>query len=233
MFVGHYAIGFALKRAEPRLTLGLLVLAVSWLDLVLPTLVLLGVEHLRIRPAVNGFASLDLYDMPFSHSVTAAVGWSSLAFVLYRFLAGTNGAGRLRPALILSLAAASHFVLDLVVHDRDLPLVTNGSMKLGLGLWRSVPVSMGLELGILAAGALLYVRAVPLRRPSLRLVLAGLVLFQAAYLVGCFYGLMPKTPNELAVRLLVEQSAFIGVVEWFDRRASRRAREGGGGDRDR
>ena len=224
MFVGHYAVGFALKRAEPRVPLGLLVLAAAWLDLLLAVLVLLNVEHMRIRPEVNGFLALDIYDMPISHSAAGALGWTLLAFVLYRFWPGRSGAGRTRPALVLAAAVLSHFVLDIITHGKDLPLTTNASAKIGLGLWRNVPVSIGLEMAVLVAGALLYAQATAVRSSLLFRGLGGLVLFQAAYLIGCFYGLMPGTAFAFGVRMTVEQIAFFGAVAWFDRSVARQTR---------
>ena len=46
----------------------------------------------------------------------------------------------------MGAAVASHWLLDLVVHVPDLPLVGNDSPKLGLGLWRHFELSVALEL---------------------------------------------------------------------------------------
>lgn len=50
MFIGHYAAAFAAKRAAPRLSLGLLVVAASLPDLLFAALVLAGVEVVRPAP---------------------------------------------------------------------------------------------------------------------------------------------------------------------------------------
>jgi len=43
MFIGHYAVAFAAKRAAPRTSLGTLFLAAQFLDLLWPVFLLTGV----------------------------------------------------------------------------------------------------------------------------------------------------------------------------------------------
>ena len=45
MFLGHYAVAIGAKRAAPRSSLGTLIAAAAFLDLVWPVLVLLGLER--------------------------------------------------------------------------------------------------------------------------------------------------------------------------------------------
>jgi len=49
VFIGHFAVAFAAKRAVPEVSLGTLFLAAQLADLVWPTLVLLGFEQFAIR----------------------------------------------------------------------------------------------------------------------------------------------------------------------------------------
>jgi hypothetical protein len=48
MFIGHFAVAFATKKVAPKASLGTLVLAAAFLDVVWPVLVLLGIERFRI-----------------------------------------------------------------------------------------------------------------------------------------------------------------------------------------
>lgn len=48
MFLGHFAVGMAAKRVAPRVSLGTLFVAAQFLDLLWPTLLLLGIERVRI-----------------------------------------------------------------------------------------------------------------------------------------------------------------------------------------
>ena len=48
MFIGHFAVALAAKRAAPRTSLGTLFLAAQLLDLLWPTFLILGLETVRI-----------------------------------------------------------------------------------------------------------------------------------------------------------------------------------------
>jgi len=149
MFVGHYSAAFLAKRVEPRVPLWLLFIAAQLVDIIWDLFVLLGIEKLRLVPGITASNPLDLYYMPYTHSLVAAVVWAVAAGLLSR-RAGwvTSGQG----ALLVGLVVASHWVLDFVVHRPDLPLLDD-SMKVGLGLWKLPLVSLALEIGLLG-GAL-------------------------------------------------------------------------------
>src|SRR5215510_11736839 len=131
MFVGHYGPSFAAKAAEKTIPLWLLFLAVQWLDVMWSIFVLLGIEKVRIVPGFTATNPLDLYFMPYTHSLVAALLWSAGAYGLCRLAA--RGAGQ-TSALIVAAAVFSHWILDLVVHVPDLPLYDD-TVKVGFGLW--------------------------------------------------------------------------------------------------
>jgi hypothetical protein len=81
MFIGHYGVSLALKRADPRLSLGGLFVAVQVLDLLFFSFVLLGIEKMRIVPGFTEYNAYDLYDMPYSHGLVGSLVWSLLAVV--------------------------------------------------------------------------------------------------------------------------------------------------------
>ena len=73
MFVGHYGMSFVAKRSDGAIPLWVLFLAVQLLDVVWAPLVLLGVEKVRIVPGYTATNPLDLYYMPYTHSLVAAL----------------------------------------------------------------------------------------------------------------------------------------------------------------
>ncbi|HEX9108226.1 MAG TPA: hypothetical protein VF832_13380, partial [Longimicrobiales bacterium] len=152
MFLGHYAVAFAAKRAAPRTSLGLLVLAGEWLDEIWPIFLLLGWERVRIVPGLMAASPLDLEHYPISHSLLVVLGWSVLVGGLY-FAARRYGRG----AWVVGLAVLSHWVLDFVSHRPDLPLWPGGP-RVGLGLWNSVPATLLVELALFVTGVVLYFR---------------------------------------------------------------------------
>ena len=84
MFVGHYGVSFAAKKAEPSIPLWVFFIAVQLLDVLWAPFVLLGIEKVRIVPGITASNPLDLYYMPYTHSLLAAIGWSVAAFLVYR-----------------------------------------------------------------------------------------------------------------------------------------------------
>ena len=48
MFIGHFAVALAAKKADGNLSLGGTFFAAQWLDLLWPVLLLAGVEHADI-----------------------------------------------------------------------------------------------------------------------------------------------------------------------------------------
>jgi hypothetical protein len=152
MFIGHYGLGFAAKRAAPRASLGVLVAAVSLLDLVWPIFVLTGVETVRIDPGNTAVTPLDFVSYPYSHSLLFVVAWAVAFAAIYygvtRYRAG---------AVVIAAGVVSHWVLDFITHRPDLPLYPGG-VRTGLGLWNSVTGTVIVEAGIFALGVWLYAR---------------------------------------------------------------------------
>lgn len=150
MLAGHYSAAFLAKSADPRVPLWVLALAVQAVDIVWGLFVLAGIEHLRIDPSLAS-NPLDLYDMPYTHSLLGTLFWAGLAFaVSLRWL------GRARSAAVVAAAVASHWLLDWLVHRPDLTLY-GVPPKLGLGLWDHPVPALVLELVLLVGSAGLYV----------------------------------------------------------------------------
>jgi hypothetical protein len=150
VLVGHYAPGLMLKRATPAIPLWVLFVATQFLDVLWGPFILLGVEHCRIVPGFTQSNALDLYDMPWSHSLALAVVWSLVVGALGAWLRPSWGA-RGRVFGVLAIAVFSHWATDLLVHVADLPLWPGGP-KVGLGLWQWLPGALVLETSIIVIG---------------------------------------------------------------------------------
>ncbi|MBI3951850.1 MAG: hypothetical protein HY314_15490 [Acidobacteria bacterium] len=210
MFIGHYAVGLAAKKATPRVSLGALFLSVQWLDLLWPLFLLSGLEHVRIAPGITKVSPLDFYDYPITHSLVAVIGWS-LAFGLgYFFLRRYR-----RGAWILGAGVLSHWVLDAIVHRPDLPILPGGPY-IGLGLWNSVIGAIVVELGLFVIGITIYLRTTValdrIGRYSLWLLLATLLGIWVLNITG------PPPPTETAIAIVgTAQWLFIPWAYWIDR----------------
>src|SRR5206468_1467069 len=111
MFVGHYGVSFAAKRGDKTIPLWVLFLAVQLLDVFWSVFVLAGLEKVRIAPGITASNPLDLYYMPYTHSLVAALLWSLAAYVGYRAIRAFGASHR--AALLAALAGFSHWVLAL------------------------------------------------------------------------------------------------------------------------
>ncbi|HTP28804.1 MAG TPA: hypothetical protein VMK12_24480, partial [Anaeromyxobacteraceae bacterium] len=150
MFIGHFAVGLAAKRLTPRTSLGTLFAAAQLLDLVWPVLVLLGVETVQVVPGTTAFDRLDFVNYPWTHSLLMAMVWATAFALVYRQRKGSGQGVWVVGGLVLS-----HWVLDFVSHRPDLPLAP-GALKVGLGLWNSVPATVVVEGVLFSVGVALY-----------------------------------------------------------------------------
>jgi len=194
MFAGHYAVSFLVKKAESKLPLWILFLATQLLDILWAIFVLFGIEHYRIVPGITASLPLDLYYMPYSHSLVSVTIWSAVVFAGYRWMVSGSGSRRDRPALFLALAVFSHWVLDFVVHRPDLPLYDN-ARKVGLGLWNYPLTAFALEAALLVGGILLYLRSTTANTFRGRY---GVLLFGLAILAVHYFVLWGPPPPSLA-----------------------------------
>src|SRR5881397_2888256 len=111
MFVGHYSVAFAAKSNKNKIPLWVLFIAVQFLDYIWATLVLLGIEKLRVSKGFTAGSMLDLYFHPYSHSLIAAIMWSCIAGLAYKIFCRRRG--RKYAAFIVGVAVFSHWILDL------------------------------------------------------------------------------------------------------------------------
>lgn len=153
MFIGHFGIGLGSKRAAPAVSLGILFIAAQFLDLLWPTLLLLGWEHVSIEPGITKMTPLNFTDYPVTHSLLMACVWGALIGLGYFLIKR-----RYRGAIVLALCVVSHWILDLLVHRPDLQLYPGSTVKVGLGLWNHVPLAIIVEGLVFLAGLVLYLR---------------------------------------------------------------------------
>jgi hypothetical protein len=152
MFVGHYSVAFAAKTDRNRIPLWVLFIAVQFLDYIWATLVLLGIEKLRVIKGFTAGSMLDSYFHPYSHSLIAAIAWSGVAALTYKRLCSWLGYSyRKSAALIVGLAVFSHWILDLIAHPRDLAIYDD-TWKVGFGLWNYRDPEFALEIGLIGVG---------------------------------------------------------------------------------
>jgi LexA-binding, inner membrane-associated putative hydrolase len=210
MFIGHFAVGFAAKRVAPRLSLAALFAAVQLADVMWPVLVGLGIEQVRIDPGNTAFTPLDFVSYPYSHSL--------LFLGLWGVVFGLICARVLHDRRIVPIAAAlvvSHWVLDWITHRPDMPLYP-GSIKLGLGLWNSIPATIAVEVAMFAAGVWIYARATRARDASGRWAFAAFV----GLLLVIYFANIGSAPPSITAVVIVGIAGTVVLILWawwFDR----------------
>ena len=213
MFVGHYGVSFAVKSFEKRIPLWLLFMAVQFVDVLWAIFVLTGVEKVRITPGITATNPLDLYYMPYTHSLVASFLWSSAALLGHK--AARRGANY--AAFLVAAAVFSHWVLDLIVHRPDLPLYDD-AYKVGFGLWNYPALALALEAGLLFGGIILYLRASKAASPTGRfgVLVYGVLLLIVQGIV--FFGAPPASSSAAALTALLSYIVLAGVAYWLDKK---------------
>src|SRR3954470_24943876 len=117
MFIGHFALGFAAKRAAPRLSVAVLFAAAQFADLLWPFLVALGIEQVRIDPGNTAFTPLAFVSYPYSHSLLFLCVWGALFGAICAVMIRSALSGAVVAALVVS-----HWVLDWITHRPDMPI---------------------------------------------------------------------------------------------------------------
>lgn len=210
MFLGHYGVAFAARRAAPRTSLGSTVFAAQFLDELWPILLLAGVEQVRVVPGLMAASALDFVSYPISHSLLMAIVWGAVIGLAY-FAVRRYGRG----AWVLALAVVSHWILDLPMHRPDLPLWPGASPRVGLGLWNSITATVVIELALLAIGLALYLRGTRARDGIGRWALWTMVALLVAIFLTGLRG-APPDAHTIAISTL-GLWLFVPWGWWIDR----------------
>jgi len=201
MFIGHYGVGLAAKKLDNRPSLGTLFFASQFIDLLWPIFLLLGVEKVAIDPGNTAFTPLNFIYYPFSHGFVSVLIWAVLfGAVYYAFRK------KIKTSLLLGGLVLSHWILDFFTHRPDLPLLFGNHLKVGLGLWNSVILSILVEGSIFIIGAYLYFKATRAENKKGQIGLWSLLIFLGIVYVMNVFG--PPPPS-------VEPIAIVGLFQWL------------------
>lgn len=159
MFVGHYAVGFAIKQKVKEIPLWLIFIAVQFIDILAFILVLIGIERISYNSTENPFLRTFIEYVPFSHSLSSNFIISIIVLIVFwKFKNRAWG-------IALSIAVLSHWPIDFIAHTNDMPLLFN-SFKVALGLWNYPWTAFLIEICFLiGAGYYLYRDSKEYKRP--------------------------------------------------------------------
>ena len=217
MFVGHYAAALAAKALEPRAPLWAYAAGCQLLDIGWSGLVMAGVEKLRVDPSLPG-SGLDLYYMPFTHSLPGSLAISLAAALAGRWLLRLPW----RAVAMVGLVVFSHWVLDLLVHRPDLELWFGGP-KVGLGGWNFPAPELALEMGLLAVAAVAWGAQRRAEGRALWPALAFVAVLAVLQVVDELGGGGGTAPTSIALTALAAY-LVVTALAWLTELGPRRAR---------
>jgi membrane-bound metal-dependent hydrolase YbcI (DUF457 family) len=208
MFIGHFAVGIVASRFEKRLPLGTALLASQLPDALWPVFLLAGAETVVIAQGDTAMTPLRFESYPWSHSLLMVALWGAASTFVYA------AAGRPRAAaVLLAPLAVSHWIMDFITHRPDMPLVPWGDLRLGLGMWNSVPLTVAVE-GLLFAGAVAFYAKGRAMSKSFWALIATLSVVYVGNVLG------PPPPSTTAI--IGSMLSLVPLVWWWGNKAGTR-----------
>ncbi|MFC2103565.1 hypothetical protein ACFLSS_03965 [Bacteroidota bacterium] len=133
--INHASAALLFKRKYSTINIIWLLISVQLIEYFWVFFNYFGLEITTTNIQVNYIGDIHLAYMPFSHSLLTTVILSLIAFLAIRIITKDT-----KFAIVISLAIASHFILDVVVHAYDLPLWYFTKYPLfGTNLYPSLP----------------------------------------------------------------------------------------------
>ncbi len=212
MFIGHFAPAMVAAAHPKAPGLGTLFVAGQLVDFGFFAFAIAGIENFRITPGITKMVPLDLYHMPYTHSLLGSGIWAAV-FALLIWIFTKNRTG----ALIVGVVVVSHWFLDLLVHAPDLTLA-GSPPKFGFGLWNYPAAEMPLEI-IITFGALAFFwMKTRSTSPKSKYAIALLAVLLAVFQTINWFGPPPESANlELKVTGLISFTAAALAAWWVGR----------------
>jgi hypothetical protein len=151
MFLGHFALAAAAKPTAPEVPVWALMVASQAMDVAFIPMVAVGLESITM--AGYGQATIDA---SYTHSIVGTVVIAAVVFAIGKAVWKTQ-----RAAWTLAWLSASHWLLDLIVHRQDMPILPGNAGNfplLGLGVWNYPWVSLTIEIVMAIIGVAIYFR---------------------------------------------------------------------------
>jgi membrane-bound metal-dependent hydrolase YbcI (DUF457 family) len=203
MFIGHFAPAIAAATLPKAPRLGTLLIAAQLVDYAFFLFVLSGMEKMRITPGITVMNPMDLYHMPYTHSLLGTAVFAAAMAGIYGALTKNT-----RGAAIVCGVVISHWFLDVLVHAPDMT-ITGRPPKLGLGLWNYPYAEMPIELGITGIALWIYARRFG------RAVLKPLGILAAVLFVLQLYNWFSPPPKVMDTTLPIMAITAFALFTWL------------------
>ena len=213
MFLGHYGLALATKKIAPKVPLTVLFIAVEFVDILWPFLLLSNIETVKVRPGFTQVTPFEFVHYPYTHSLFMGIVWGiATGFIFWLFKKDV------RSAVIVGLAVLSHWFLDAVVHIPDLPLTPFGEFKVGLGLWNHKMATILVESLLFFGGVFIYARSTKAVTTKGTWALWVMTVF---FILANAYNLFGPPPEDsvmvLFTSFVILQAIILGLAHWADK----------------
>ena len=213
MFLGHYGIAFAAKKAAPKVSLGVFFFAAQFADILWPTFLVSHVERFALKPGISVVSPYDFIYYPWSHSLLMDLFWGLLLGLIYYSITRSR-----RGAWMVGLVVVSHWLLDFVVHIQDLPLAPFSTAKFGLGGWNSIAFTIAAEAVLFFGGLFIYLKNTKPTRATGSWVLGLLVILLTLLYFGTTFSRSQESPLiVLFFVFMFLQAVVISLATWADK----------------
>lgn len=207
MYIGHYAAAGAILAVSPALPVLPVAIAVAYPDLLWPVLVYLGKEKVAVNPKTPLQKTIKFVSYPHSHSLVRSALLAVIPAVAFGAIYQS-----LAVAVAFWLGALSHWLLDVIMHDKDLPVLGGGRSDrfVGFGLWKKPALAFVCEYVFFA-----FVILVTAHQAAWPALLAGgfvLHMLNANSFFAFTKTNPTKTPNQYASLALF---GFSVAIIWF------------------
>lgn len=213
MFIGHFGLSFAAKKAAPKVSLGTLFIATQFVDILWPFLLAFNVEKVAIIPGYTQSNALEFLYFPYTHSLLAGVIWGVVLGVIY-WLFKKDKQG----AFIIGLCVLSHWFLDLLVHTPDLPLSLSGDTKLGFGLWNHLAISLLIETILFFVGVYIYAASTKAKTKAGKWGFWSFAIFLVIFNIVNTFSPPPASITALSISLVILMIIIVGLAYWIDKK---------------
>jgi hypothetical protein len=208
MFIGHFAPAMLAATRKDAPSLPVLFVAAQLVDWAFFALLLFGIEKAQMSPGIAKLFHIDLYHMPYTHSLLGGALWAAgFAALIWFFTRNRTG------AVLAAAVVLSHWFLDVLVHVPDMT-IAGQPPKLGLGLWNHPMIEIPLELGLTFGALWLYTRA---RSPRMMPVLVLGAVFLLLQLYQWFGPIEPAINTASSLLAFTAFGIFTAIAWWAAR----------------
>jgi len=213
MFIGHFGLSFAAKKAAPKVSLATLFIATQLVDIIWPFMLVFNIEKVAITPGYTKMNAFEFLYFPYTHSLFMGLVWGLIAALIYAFIKKDT-----RGAIVIGLCVLSHWFFDLVVHRADLPITPFANYKVGLGLWNHVAATLIIESSIFFGGMLIYTSITRAKNKKGSWGLWSLAALLVLVTISNTFGTTPPDSiMTLFISFIILMTLIISLAGWVDK----------------